>query len=553
LGYDWERYCREQNGFEGRTPETKNTPSKEFERNFVGVKCVRMLPRFYEAKNVEFVNEHLKHFCEKYYQSIHIPTNVWRMVDLSIEKSYEETARFFEQKPTKINQNDFDLAFALAVKHVFPYFRECGELTAEECIEKVDNNTSPGYYFNRKFPTFGDLKKDYNVLRDVAEYAKSLDGDSPLPDVYLNSLKRELRKKGKAPRTFMAGPKRTQILKMKYFYQQNQSMVKNHRHMWPKVGMSEMHGGFEELYYKLKNKAGTVDPWFWDSDATKWDGSVPPQLLDAVLYLRLACMPESVRKDRVKMKRIWRLHLASLYGFILMENGEVVQKPRGVASGDANTIFDNSLAHLMVAYYALVRMLPKEWRVKETDEIYVLIHSAVEMAFMGDDNLGAVDREKFPWFSETVMEEAYNDFGILLKRVSAGKNLFDREFLSAKFTFVNFDGSSRICALHDREKMLCQLYYGNSDTHPKVLLERSLAIEKVAWPDPVLRDLLRTFNEWFFRVFDKTLRAEMEDMPSFSALQAQRMTPQEIGFIHCGAGLKETAQESVISGVVYST
>ncbi len=529
MAYAWDDYWDEFYNFTLRMP--KYNLSHEFIKHLSHVPLITVFPKVTKVEQKEVQNPFFCDFLKKNFPHFKIPDDKWRIPELSVDKSYEEISKYWIEKELKYDEKLFQLAQELVFLHYKYWMRDTGELSLNEVINSWDKTSSAGFYFNMKYRDTEDFIEKEKLYKLLVTWDERLRSNRPLPDVFVSSLKHEeLRLVGKNPRTFMGSGKRMLAWKQVLFKSQNDAITKHHRQVWIKSGLSNYHRGFHQLFETLKIKGGN-NPLFWDSDVSGWDRSVPAVLLESELKLRLRFWPENMRtkKNYLRAKRLYDLTINS---FIILENGEVVRKDHGQPSGDANTLPTNSFIHEMVAVYSLLTMIPKTILYQMSMlEVYNLIYS-LEMAFMGDDNLGAVDLDKFPWFDTKKLQEGYESFGFTLKSITASSKLEEREFLSRKFV----KRYNTWVPLPNRDKILCQLMYGNKGTHPKELLQRALGIMRESWGDAELCKIIRHYCEWMFNTFNLSLSEDKQDLPSLEILQSQFSSEAQLKEDYCSVG-----------------
>lgn len=463
--------------------------------------------------------EKINHFFMKYVKENGfdaIPTNKWRLPPLTIAQSYQEVAKFWEEKEVKLNENLWLLAQEIVYMRYLPFMRGTGQLSLNDVIREWDGASSPGFFYNVKYHSTRELLENQRMVTECSKWDDALQKGKPLPDIYVSSLKRqELRKVGKAPRTFMGSGKRMLAWKQVLYKSQNDAITRNHANLWIKVGMSNYYRGFHKLYTQIKQKAGK-NSIFWDSDVSGWDRSVPEVLIRAVYRLRHRLWPNNMRNEK-NHKRAEILLDLTINSFVLLEQGEVVKKKKGIPSGDGNTITDNSWGHELVVINGLLEMIPENVLNRmNLMEIMDLCYT-LEMAFMGDDNIGGANLDKFPWFSLEKLQKTYEKFGFTLKQIHTSNKLEDLEFLSR--TFIERKGC--MLPLPNREKILCAMAYGNHGLHPKEMFQRALSMAQESWPDEKLYGFLIKYIGWFYESFRMELEEEDEDYPSWRELQAQ--------------------------------
>lgn len=218
----------------------------QFEQAYVGTSV-----RFAEMKRKEWINNDFVQWCRDDF-GIQIPENEWRFPEYSLKTSYEQCARFWNSVSVQpLDKHVRDKAFRFVVRHYSFFMRESGVIPLQEALSKCPEGTSTGFPLNRVYADKGAAKRDPLVIRKFMRWMKSLFSDNPIPDVFLNQMKDELREFGKAVRTFMPGPMFLHVLMVMLFYQQNRAICANFDHLWTAVGISPFHGGWQRLYDEM--------------------------------------------------------------------------------------------------------------------------------------------------------------------------------------------------------------------------------------------------------------------------------------------------------------
>lgn len=495
--YDWGGLCKYFPVSEARpvVGPLKIHLTPVFKTHFSDVQVTAVLPRVLPRNKPENVNRDFIAYCEK--KGYPIPDNRWRVPELTIDASYAETAKFFVRKPVGVNHELLLKAMREVVTLLRPIAGESGTVTFREVLGGMPLQNSPGYPLNQKYASKLQAIEEHNMVEQTKNWIQSLEEERCVPEIYFNQQKFEIRKFGKAARTFMVGPMRLHVLKMMLYQAQGQAFVRNNAKSWIAIGQSDKHLGWNCLWQHLHE---VKNPHFWSSDISGWDRDFPPLLFEAVRRVRVALWNSLARTE--KNKRLSRVAMwNTCYGQVIMENGEVVLKEGGMPSGDAETITSNSIGHMIVLIYSILLQAPKsEWPVNPSGS--ALFWQNFRVKLMGDDNLASYDRVAVPWFQPAKLKVGYAHWGFTFKDISESSLLTELTFLSNGF----HHDRGVVIPKPDRIKVLCQMAYGAKRNEPTITLARGYMLCQNAWSDPELFALLRGYCDDFERRYNEELR-----------------------------------------------
>ncbi|QPK93591.1 polyprotein [Achyranthes bidentata mosaic virus] len=317
----------------------------------------------------------------------------------------EEAREFFiplmgEYKPSKLNKEAYNKDFLkyadpITVGVVEPYtfrtaiasvitllesigFTECKYITdTDSIISSLNMKAAVGALYSGKkndyFLGVTDEGKDQLLLASCKRLFLGQKG------VWNGSLKAELRPVEKVSqnktRTFTAAPLET-LLGAKVCVDDfnNQFYSLNLHGPWT-VGMTKFYSGWDTLLRKLP------DGWLYcHADGSRFDSSLTPYLINAVIEVRQAFMEEW----ECGLTMLKNLYTEIIYTPILTPDGTIVKKFKGNNSGQPSTVVDNTLMVIITMYYSLHRC---GWDAKMIHENFVFFAN-------GDDLIIAVDPQQ---------------------------------------------------------------------------------------------------------------------------------------------------------------
>jgi len=477
------------------------------------------LPRSPPRQSREFKDERFVRFCQEQY-FLKIPDSVWRIPVFSPVAQYDEFAKFLQPRPalsTFCEQKLIDKAMSFTYRHYAFVLRNAGFLTWEEAYARTRKEASAGYPENIKFWSKKDLAENGDWFAKYVQDIRSWSTPAPLPSVFQQNAKWELRKVGKSTRTFLPGPANLHMYQVQKFAQQNDALVENQRHLWFGCGLSPFKGGWNRLFTEFKN-FGTE---YFESDVSGWDRSVSPDLRWAIMQLRFMWLPKHLQTVE-NLREMSRSYDLAINAWVVLEEGDLTRKYGGTSSGEFNTLDDNCLLHTLVLYLVLVRMKP--------DITYEEIMANFRFKLVGDDNFGSVKMQNISsWFSWEKFQKGYEDLGFTIKYIKHSTDIMEREFLSLRAVYR----WGMIVGVPDFEKVICSMTYGNHYDDVQYRLLRALDFRMYCFGNEKLFALLDAWCETLYKENRAMCEREGTDFP-WSTIKGNWKTVGELLLLHCG-------------------
>jgi len=363
---------------------------------------------------------------------------------------------------------------------------------------------------------------------NFGKFYDSLVTEFPIPDPMQSTSKWELRKVGKEARTFMTGGLHMHIASAMMYKAQQDAMIMNHDVLWSAVGISQYRGGWDRLYHQLSHVGGEK-PLFISADVSGWDRDVPPILFEAVRDILFRQLPKNEQNEANYMRSV-NLMRMNVFAPVVLEHGEVVLKTKGMGSGAFVTIFWNTLMHMLAGFYAFIKMMgPVAFSMTLLD-LFVFLTTTIWMKMVGDDEAGAINTDRYTFFTEKGYREAYADFGFTMKVVDLSTKLEELNFLSSKWVRRH----SMWVSCPDRDKVLCQVAYGARKTNIKTNYLRLLSLAQLSYADEELFNLLVSYAAYYKQAYLNDLKIDKEGELTFYEIECCELDENEIRSLHCG-------------------
>nr|WJZ69321.1 polyprotein [Iris severe mosaic virus] len=326
---------------------------------------------------------------------------------------------------------------------------------------------------------YGGKKKDY--FADFSEEDKAQIIMESCERLYYGklgiwncSLKAELRCREKIEanktRTFTAAPLET-LLGGKVCVDDfnNQFYECNLKGPWT-VGISKFYGGWNKMLNKLP------DNWIYcDADGSRFDSSLTPYLINAVLRMRLRFMEPWDIGERM----LRNLYTEITYTPIATPDGSVIKKFKGNNSGQPSTVVDNTMMVMFTMQYALLRT---GIQFQNQDEKIVYLAN-------GDDLLIAVHPDYVHILDE--FEKIFKELGLNYDFSSRTKNKEEVWFMSHRGKLIDGMYIPKL----EMERIVAILEWDRS-TMPENRLEAICAAMIEAWGYDELIMHIRKFYKW---------------------------------------------------------
>lgn len=256
-----------------------------------------------------------------------------------------------------------------------PHFDTC-PIVADDEVE-IPLDTHPGVEFrDMDYKDKGAVFRDPQGLKEVLEFWQR----PSFPTVWKEAVKGgELLKESKLDkndaRVFLIPGLKFHWLTVKMLQTQHKLFLDLAQDLsWPiKIGFSFQNGGFCQIFDVLGRF-----PLVGEGDCTKYDSSIISWLwFHIILPLRIYLFKPTAEMSREEFaRRLLGVYKDVCYTIIVLPNGQVVVKLKGMPSGFYLTGDDNSLAHIFViicmyVFYNKEEQLKKDkWFIAADDHIF---------------------------------------------------------------------------------------------------------------------------------------------------------------------------------------
>nr|QED45238.1 polyprotein [Onion yellow dwarf virus] len=326
---------------------------------------------------------------------------------------------------------------------------------------------------------YGGKKKDYFANYQESDYDKILEASCKRlycgkMGVWNGSLKAEIRSIEKIAmnktRSFTAAPIET-LLGGKVcvddfnnkFYSCNLSIPST-------VGITKFYRGWHNMLTALP------DNWIYcDADGSRFDSSLTPYLLNAVLSVRL----EFMEPWDVGEKMMSNLYTEIIYTAIATPDGSVVKKFKGNNSGQPSTVVDNTIMVMLSVQYALRKC---GVAIDKQNEI-------IKYFCNGDDLLIAIH----PTYENILdkFQQHFHELGLDYDFSNRSRSKEDVYFMSHRGLLRDGIFIPKL----DKERVVSILEWDRADK-PEHRLEAICASMIEAWGYPDLLHEIRKFYQW---------------------------------------------------------
>lgn len=272
-----------------------------------------------------------------------------------------------------------------------------GYLPVYDAVTYLDKNASPGWPVSLKYRTKGDVMVDgnYDLEREI-EFLVSCNNARAFWSITPKEEVRSIEKlMANNIRTFVSGSWVLNVIGLMGMYQFQKRVVDAWRvGRFPiTIGMNMYQRGWHFHTSRMRFKQQ-------GNDAPKWDGRVPPELIQIVVeivchFCSPACWPYVYCVARNMVDH------PALFG-----NGVGLWQFGAMPSGASATIFWNSIARLFELIYFAV------WHLWSTEERLVSLTELVanlDVFTHGDDSTHGVSDRWRVWFTHDRLNYLYGD------------------------------------------------------------------------------------------------------------------------------------------------
>jgi len=370
----------------------------------------------------------------------------------------------------------WDEAGVWTEKHFAPFMSNSSVVSLDKAVGEADRSTSAGYPWSLWFKNKDEFLNSDAFPRVMEQFWDSLATDKPFTQLWVCSLKRELRSVEKLEkgsiRTFTASPTEGSIACNRLCLDANEKFYVSNNKTWSFVGCSKYNLGFHRLYTRLN-----AHPNAFALDESAYDSSLFRAAMFGQRDLRWR-MLRPIDRTPENRQRLWNIYDQIVESVIVLDDGSVYQKHTGNPSGSANTIVDNTMI--------LFRLLAYAWLVStKTDKLceystYNAFMKNVEAALNGDDNTFTVSNEAVKFFNARAIAKIWSEIGVTTKTdVWEPRKLSDVDFLSHTFVQINDVWLPK----PEREKVLCSALYANEVDDVRFTMLRLFALRLESWAD----------------------------------------------------------------------
>lgn len=251
--------------------------------------------------------------------------------------------------------------------------------TLDQILPRIDKSRSPGYPFNLRYKTKGDVMADdygWGFVQDMIDQIRTTgkcDGLFTVRPGYVvrychafwqTSGKGEMRSVDKLlnpdvakrkTRTFMAGDFVCHCVSLMLYGDQNDELLRmSQEKEWSAVGMSPWYGGWNKMARELLGVVSPDEAKFACEDVGHMEASVNDYFQTVIYRNRNQCLiNEFLKPEEVSNLMTWVFN-NSVYSYCLDVMGYLLLLIGKNKSGHFNTLTDNTLCLILVLLYRMV-------------------------------------------------------------------------------------------------------------------------------------------------------------------------------------------------------
>nr|YP_001816854.1 NIb protein [Wild tomato mosaic virus] len=397
----------------------------------------------------------------------------------------------------EVGKVDTDL-FERAIRDVIAdlhavQFNECEYVTDEEAIfQSLNMKSAVGALYKGKKREYFETYSSEDKRRILEESCLRL--YTGRLGVWNGSIKAELRPMEKVQanktRTFTAAPIDTLLAGKVCVDDFNNQFYSKHTEALWSVGISKFSGGWDKLLRKLP------DGWVYCSaDGSRFDSSLTPYLINAVLHIRLHFM----EKWSIGEQMLRNLYAEIIYTPILTADGTVVKKFKGNNSGQPSTVVDNTLMVLLAMRYSLQRLgLNYKEQCKEC------------VFFANGDDLIVAVKPHNTWILDN-LSDIFSELGLSYDFSERTKDRSELWFMSHQGKLIDDMYIPKL-----EEQRIVSILEWDRAEQPEHRLEAICAAMIEAWGHPELLHQIRRFYKWILEQAPYSTLAEVGKAPYIS-------------------------------------
>jgi len=254
--------------------------------------------------------------------------------------------------------------------------------TLDQVKCRIDKSRSPGYPFNLRWKTKGEMMDDEYGWRWLVDAISCIMDTGKIEMVFevrpgytvsychaywQTSGKGEMRTTDKLlhpdvtkrkTRTFMAGDFVCHCVSLMLYSDQNDELLRmSHEMEWSAVGMSPWYGGWDRMARGLLGKNSPDEAKFACEDVSHMEASVNDYFQTVIYRVRNANLVNKFLKANQVVNLMNWAFSNSVYSYVLDVLGYLLLLIGKNKSGHFNTLTDNTLCLILVELYRLVYYL----------------------------------------------------------------------------------------------------------------------------------------------------------------------------------------------------
>lgn len=320
-------------------------------------------------------------------------------------------------------------------------------MNLDEVLSSIDLKKSPGFPWNSC--GYQSHEQVISEHRDWLEnyITDALNGD--LPNVVWNAFpKEELRTHEKIAagkiRHISGCPTEFKLAVDCLLLAQNEAFYDEHDRSFSKVGMTQMYGEWDALARWLTEVCGTNSDCGLEADVKQMDADYQWFVAQAMVDIRFQLFPENMRTQETYYALL-RIYQEIYRGLQVTGEGFVFSKTHGNASGSPLTVVDNTLATILMLFFAIC--LNFRSGTHTCDFIATTEHGFPELsdimehvraAIYGDDTTVFVSKlaKEHGLVSADILTRGAKVLGWDIEFAGSWSTIHDIAFLSRKFSLI---------------------------------------------------------------------------------------------------------------------
>lgn len=459
--------------------------------------------RFAKMSEKEILNNSFYTFLkEKGYE---VPIS-YQMVATNMEASFKSISKYDRRQPD-IALGPWLQAGEWTKQHFYFYMGGSHILPKEDVLSEMDKTTSCGYPWSRLYHKKSEFLADDVISRVLDDfYDEIADSETSVIPIWTCSQKVELRSIEKIRkndiRTFTGSPIEFSVSTNRLCLHMNNKFYEAANRSWSCVGISKFLSGWNSIFDRLKKH-----PNAFELDESQFDSSLFEKALLGQRDIRWQML-----QDKYKTPENWNrmnyIYYHIIHSFIILENGEIIQKHTGNPSGSSNTVVDNTMILYRLFAYAWI-ILCEEQGIPVS---YTHMMENVEAALYGDDNTFTASDEVVGWFNPTNISRIWTAIGVKTKTPSfESRKLEEVSFLSQGFSYNQ--ELSMYVPCPEKEKVLCSLLYGSTVDDIRWHLLRAYALRIDSYGNRDCRRIISEYIEYIHATYKDQLVGVVNEIP----------------------------------------